>query len=512
MRLSGLASGMDTESIIKDMMNAARLPLDKIEKKQQTLEWKRDEYRAINTSLLSFRNQLTDLKLTKNYRVKSATSSDVSKIEVKANNLANVGSTSISNVSKLARAEVIEGSKLTKDGKTIDTSTPLFSQLNENASELKFTLETPGKTSTEFVVTKDMTMTDVVKLVNDSNIGVNMFYDSVTGKVSLSRAEAGVLDADGKTMIQEFDESTGEPKGNYKQQIQGTGTFLALIGIGKTTDGATELIEPSKKAHNAVLTINGIETQRNSNTFTEDGITYTIKETFTGTVSTRISNDTEAVYENIKGFIDKYNELISSIQGKINEERNKNYEPLTDTEREELSEKQIEKWENLAKSGMLRNDTTLSNALSKMRLDISNTKVGDSTLYNTLAKIGITTTNNYLDGGKLVIDEQKLKEAIESDPVAVEKLFRGEDGVVQKLSDTVSDTMENIKLKAGSASSTNQTFTIGREMLSNEKRISSFQDRLEQLENRYWKQFTAMEKAIQRANEQSASLMQFFSN
>lgn len=135
-----------------------------------------------------------------------------------------------------------------------------------------------------------------------------------------------------------------------------------------------------------------------------------------------------------------------------------------------------------------------------------------SSAYNQLAKIGINTSANYLDGGKLVIDEAKLKAAIEADPNSVEQLFRGENGIVQKLTETVNSTMDKLKVKAGNSFSTNDNFTIGKELNNIAKRQESFEDRLEQLEKRYWAQFTAMEQAIQKANSQSANLMQFFSN
>ena len=147
-----------------------------------------------------------------------------------------------------------------------------------------------------------------------------------------------------------------------------------------------------------------------------------------------------------------------------------------------------------------------------MRLNFSDTAVkGNSSFYNTLSKIGITTTSDYMAGGKLEINEEKLKVAIEANPDSVEQLFRGDEGVVQKLYDTVTKTMDNIKLKAGNSNSTNQTFTIGREMDGVDDRISSLQNRLEQMENRYWKQFTAMETAIQKGNDQYSYLSSFFS-
>jgi flagellar hook-associated protein 2 len=133
-----------------------------------------------------------------------------------------------------------------------------------------------------------------------------------------------------------------------------------------------------------------------------------------------------------------------------------------------------------------------------------------------LSNIGISTTSNYREGGKLIIDEAKLKKAIEENPEGVEKLFTsngatsGEKGIITKLYDNLKTTMDKLNAKAGTSSSTSQQFTIGRNLSSIDSQIDRFEDRLTQVENRYWAQFTAMEKAIQRSNDQMNYLMQQF--
>ena len=191
------------------------------------------------------------------------------------------------------------------------------------------------------------------------------------------------------------------------------------------------------------LQLMDLKTHRTSNTFDINGVTFTLKKTFnereitneiTGVyknserdpnVTLAINNDSTAVYENIKKFIDSYNELISKIQGEVQEERFRGYAPLSDEQRESLSDKQQEQWEEKAKSGLLRGDSTLSSLLSSMRMDFYGTVESDdiNPIYNQLAKIGIKTTANYLEGGKLEINEAQLKKAIEADPESVERLF-----------------------------------------------------------------------------------------
>ena len=79
MRIGGLASGMDIDSIVADLMKAERMPLDKLKQKKQVLEWQRDDYRSMNTLLLDFRSELTQMKLSSKYRARTTTSTDETK-------------------------------------------------------------------------------------------------------------------------------------------------------------------------------------------------------------------------------------------------------------------------------------------------------------------------------------------------------------------------------------------------------------------------------------------------
>ncbi|WNS81321.1 flagellar filament capping protein FliD [Domibacillus sp. DTU_2020_1001157_1_SI_ALB_TIR_016] len=685
LRVGGMASGMDTESIIKDLMKAERIPLDKLKQKKQTLEWQRDDYRAMNTLLLDFRSELTNMRLTTKYRARTVTSSDDTKVTATASSAASQASYSVTQVDKLATAArqtvssigKVESTKtlesqeanftqdvalttqtetfatapstwqlgktnLTEtdfkltvdgtvyqlepgtadangdyslkdslgtqigtvnlasgvvkfdtptdlDGKTVTAeykksafawktggvgsqslvgtgtntvSLTLATGVNINTAEREaMTVKVNGKAYTlvdkaqadlldnevaissegilsfknniaatdtvsanyitnestkkyadfsiesaslnntslkeKFLIQSTDTLDQVIEMVNKSKAGVSMFYDSFTGGMSLTRTETGNFNSTGK-------------------EISVTGDFATkMLLLGGTETGG----------ENAKFVINGLATERSSNTFDMNGVNITLKKEFTsaeGAASLSISNDGNAVFENIKSFVDKYNELIGKISKKTSEERYRTYTPLTDEQRESLSEKQQEQWEEKAKSGLLRRDTILSGVLSSMRSNFSQPVSNSDTdpLFNQLASIGITTTKNYLEGGKLEISESKLKEAINNNPDAVEALFRGggeatsigEKGIIHRLYSTVNETMDKLKDRAGNSLSSNQQFTLGRQLTTVDDSITRFEGRLTQVEDRYWKQFTAMEKAIQNANTQSSYLMQQFSS
>jgi flagellar hook-associated protein 2 len=697
MRVGGLASGMDIDSIVADLMKAERIPLDKLKQEKQTLEWKRDQYREINTLLLDFRSELTQMKLTNNYRARTTTSSSEDKVTATASGAASQGSYNIEGVSQLASAATLKnGGKISTGTEKIDATQGIYSQkgkfaflpdatwkqgvvetksfslkedgqpisleakvsdanavsikvngkglevvtdeaklgegkvfLNTETGELKFneplkketvveadfvvdskteektvtdkleswqlargsiyaddfslnvtngdtktyvmkattnanefqlvnetdetdvlgtinaetgkiTFETEpelakdthlevnykqnytsfelgahtskGKTYENFIIQGNQSLNSVMNDINASKVGVTMFHDSFTDQVTLTRTEAGNFKG--------RDSSDDTGFGAADREIIVGGDFLtSMLRFGPNA------VETG--GENAVFKINGLETERNSNTFSMNGVTFTLKQTFNETfaadsnsnVGISINNDSNQVFENIKGFVEKYNELIDKIKDKTSETYYRDYGPLTEMQREQLSDKQQEQWEEKAKSGLLRRDSILTGALSQMRSDfygvVNNPDV--SPMFNQLTSIGIKTTANYLEGGKLEINEAELKKAIEEDPESVENLFRGsgdtygEKGIVQRLYDSVTLVKEKLDDKAGNAFSTNQSFSIGKELTSVDKSIDRFEDRMKQVEDRYWRQFTAMEKAIQRANQQSAYIMQQFS-
>lgn len=246
-------------------------------------------------------------------------------------------------------------------------------------------------------------------------------------------------------------------------------------------------------------------------------------ETTVAPVTLTSSTDTDSMVDKIKEFVETYNGIVETINSKLKEKYNRDYPPLTDEQKEDMSEDEIEKWEAKAKTGLLRNDSILTNGIYDMRRTFMDAVggLGDETI-NSLAEIGITTSSNTSDGGKLVIDENKLRAAIEKNSDQVASIFTKTGsvtkdsetgktvdtrGIAQRLRDGLTEFTTEIEKKAGKTSSTNQSFTIGKRMDEIEDSITRWLDKLENIESRYWRQFTAMEQAISNANSQ-ASLFQ----
>lgn len=502
MRIGGLASGMDIDQIVKDLMKVERMPLDKLKQKKQILEWQRDDYREMNKLLQELDTLIFDGVFKQStFLKKTVTSSDESVVTAVATNVAANQTVELKDITQLASAArwTSENSITKSGGGTVDPNAPLNTQFS-SPSSLQFEVIKPGSTTAETVDITIDPATDTLnslisKLNQNAKLGVSAFYDEFTQKLVITKNETGA--------------------GASIKVVSGA-NFLKELGFTSATDG-NELTGKTF-GQNAKFTINGLPTERTTNTFTINGMTYTLKNTTTGTVTISTATDTDAIFNTIKAFVDKYNEVIDKINAKLKEERYRNYPPLTDEQKEAMTEKQIELWEEKARSGMLRGDSILSSGLSKMRMDLY-TKVEGSNItigFSQLAEIGITTSSNYLDGGKLIIDETKLRQKIQENPDAIYRLFNNdstnysEKGIARRLRDTIKDTIGKIEQKAGKTIWTNQQFAIGRDLIQIDSQIDRFEDRLKEIEDRYWRQFTAMEKAIQRANEQSMYLMNAF--
>ncbi|GAE31553.1 flagellar filament capping protein FliD [Alkalihalobacillus hemicellulosilyticus] len=359
------------------------------------------------------------------------------------------------------------------------------------------TYDRNGEINDKFVVRGNQSLTSVFSQLNRSSAGVNGFYDQETGKVSVSRTQTG----------------------QFNPNAEGTEGFTGEMRF----DGAlfTELFkldsEQETAAQNARFTMNGLETSRQSNTFTVSGMTVTLKEEFTQEVTLNASTDTDRVMNTIKSFVDEYNELLDHMNGKLSENRNRDYRPLTDEQRAAMSEDEIEKWEERARSGLLSRDPALRSILDKMRMDMYTPVNGElETVFNQLTTIGITTTRDYLQGGKLEINEEKLRQAIEADAEGVFQLFAGgesdgpanEQGIARRIRNSVDNGITTLAERAGGFKGRMQPhqYTLGRNLNDLNDRISDFERRLTMVEDRYWRQFNAMEAAMARANQQAETL------
>lgn len=316
-----------------------------------------------------------------------------------------------------------------------------------------------------------------------------------------------------------------------------TGDDNKLFGTDKIElNSAGGALDEVTKGQNAVMYINGERVERNSNEFTVNGLSFELKETFNenyGTETTHdttkyetidVSRDTDKIFNGVVKFMDEYNKLVDKTWGLLKEDANyKDYPPLTDKQKESMSEKEVELWEKKSQEGLMRGDDNLEAIMDSMRQVLSYKPAGSK---YSLADMGITTGYDMEKGigGKLIFNDkngtgEKLRDMIAQEPEALEKLFTdSETGVLVQLNEVIKGATTGAKVGskyaklslvdlAGSSSSdtASKMYKEGREIDTN---LANLKIKYEAEYARYWKQFNAMEQMIQQMNQQSSWLTQ----
>ena len=723
-RITGLASGMDYESIIEKLMKASRTPLDKLEKSQTKVEWQREALLEINSKFLAFRTSALDMKLQGTYKSYTADSTDKGAVSAIATSDAQEGTYKVS-VSSLATRTSLVGMNMPQNikssaniktddlsnlsGKSFDityngeTKTISFDE-NEvigSATELedalkskienafganqidvsiklnKLTLSSATSLKMPVTVTSGASGVDALEFLHlddgastafdgtktlESFLGAAKFKDTDEMKISVNGKEftfnknetiSDVFSKLNKDADADITIKYSDVKGSMviNRDTYGAGRDIELAGDENGDafwsklklnyywyqdknwlDRFENLGGSYTTGDTAVFTITSPDgetaqdVESASNTFTYNGVSMTFLEADpTKNVSITVSKNVDEVYDKIKGFTDSYNDLLVTLN-KYYKEDTTGYDPLTDEERESLSDKQEEKWETMAKKGVLKRDSTLRDAISNMRSAVTSYVSGSS--ISSLFQIGISTSSydsvNTENNGKLVVDEDKLKNALKNDLEGVTNLFASvpkqiqsskladknlnldgkslnvtyggetktitlkgtydladsksrtefEDymkevftdafgegrvsvsvsgdkvlfnslktvdmtfnissegsadsskdalalfgikdgakydtsarGFATKIYDICTNTMNSIVDKAGASSTTVDSSTLGKQLERLQESIKKQKERLEMLEDRYYKQFTAMEEAISNMNSQSSSIM-----
>lgn len=507
MRISGLVSGIDTDTVVKSLVASRQLKADKMSQSLQLTQWKKDAYTDINNQLRVFREKYmsvlsSDSMLSKaSYAKYNVTNSDSAYVGITAVGSAANASHTMS-VQQLATAAGAESaSKLeygTNSSKTISSAqmkgkiSANFPQLTTSADENNHLQRISFSINGErFDFTSDDSLESIMTKVNSSGAGVTLSYSEATDKFSIN---ANVMGSSDDPKVKDFVEI---------KNINGN-----FFGDSSFTNIKADKYENGK---NAKFTLDGVEIVRDSNKFTIDNISYNLKKV-TGEnkeIDFSLERDLDATINKIKDFVNSYNDLMSSLTNTISEKKNKNYAPLTDAQRSAMEDKDIEKWEKLAKSGILRNDSDVMGLRDSLRSMFSDNING----LGALSSIGISTDNYFsatMDGGyagKIVIDETKLRQALTENPDKVismlssapsESDFKStqkEGGLVQRMT-SMFDEYSN-KMRETNFKTLNYAISDTTSRLTDEyKKIDSYQAQL-------YAKFSAMETALQNMQSQS---------
>lgn len=363
----------------------------------------------------------------------------------------------------------------------------------------------------DFTFTKDDSIQKVMNTVSASGAGVTLNYDNFNDKFTLTATQEGTLNAVDMANTADTDS-----------------LFLNHFKIDLSNGSASHTA-----AVDAQFEVNGVTTTRSSNTFDLNGTRVTLNETYGGAspIDVNISTNTTDVKDKIVKFVEKYNETLDYINEQISAKRYYDYDPLTKAQREELSDEEVELWDERAKSGLLKNDNALKSIVAQMRqaMTAEIDGVGIS-----LADMGIKS-ENYQSKGRLTIDETKLDAALKDRPNEVIELFTkdsttvytdfdnrstrtSESGLAERLNDIIQD---NIRITrddngqkgyllemAGSDDSEDINSTLAKKIAAMDSKANSLLEMLADKEEKYYKQFARMEEALAQMQNQASS---FFS-
>ena len=479
MRISGLNSGMDTEQIIKDIMTAQRIPVDRVFQQKVKAEWQRDAYRDVNTKLSRFRNFAFDMRLSSTLQKYTATSSRTDILSASATGRAQPGTydLEVTQLAKSARyvSDDVDLWKPVEPGESGDDGT--------TPPELKHTefsmQAADGKTMVEIKIGDKDTLADIAAKINSNKeLGISAFVhgESISFTTTATGAEAAIV---------------------------GDKAFNDIFGMEPAL-GENELREYGR-GQDAIVKINGLETTQSSNTFDVNGVTVNlldaVEEGDPVKVRIEVRQDVDAVVDKVKEFVNMYNELVDELNLATREKVYRDFPPLTDAQRADLSDKEIEIWEEKAKSGLLRSDSIVSSVLSEMRLALGAAVKDKDGNTMTLAQIGITTGSWY-EYGRLNINEDKLRSAIEENPDVVQNLFAqggdegSEPGISRRISSVLDSGMKRLENTAGKASISYDQSFLGERIRDYESRLSAMEERLLRYEQSQWAKFTAMERVL----------------
>ena len=535
MRVSGLNSGLDTDAIVQELVSAYSKKTEKYEKEQTKLGWKQEIWKGLNTKVNSLYKSVGDMRFSSAYSTKKTTSSDTTKATVSASG-ASVTGTQKLHIISTAQSGYLTGGVLNrvKPGKDKDgnddwkvRSDTKLTDLGYGGKETSFKLTTwdeskQKEVQTDIKVTADSSVNDVLKQLRDA--GLNASIDEDNGRIFLSSKTTGLhsnfqIEADGE-------------KDGSKELLSALGLDTGASGDKK----ATEI-----KGSDARIVLNGVEYTNSSNNFTINGLNIAVsgvtdvesdvldadgkidfsklRDDTAITLTTAV--DSQGIYDKVKDFLTNYNNIINEITKLYNADSAKDYEPLTDDEKDQMSDTEIEKWETKIKDSLLRRDNSLGTLMNAMTSAMSQGITINGKDYS-LSSFGIQTLG-YLNAVKneqnaYHIDgdeddentsdkEDKLMAAITSDP----------DTVVEYMKQLSTNLYKAIdKQMAGNDLRTRYSIYNDKELdkqyANYTKTIKEWEKKVSDKEEYYYKQFTAMEKALSKLQSQTSSLTGLLGN
>lgn len=572
--LSG--SGLDIESLVKMGMMNKQNQYDKMYQTQLKQTWVKEAYNTVYTDVKAFKESMSTFKMQSNMSAMQATSSNNDVVSVTANGAAAAMNHKITveqvasnaylmtaNGQKIGRANTSasaansaylkdvlfsgDATKTTVDGQTSYLVKNDTTGKNDTfkGSDVAISIEvqdSDDKSVThkvEFTYDQifgdNKTLNDLATAFSNSGANVQGGYDTVNESFSLYNKTSGSANKIGlkanndksaellnKLHLASYD-SQNNTLGTEATFVNGTMNVAATGTNAKATiDGKTYESDTNKlNVANVIYNFNGVSAKNADGTYQASTIS--------------VSQDTDKIVDNVKKFVETYNTLIDSLNTKYREEKNTDYKPLTKKQEGEMTESQIDKWNEKAKSGLLYHDNNIYSIISDMRESLY-TKVdavdtvltdanGNKYSYNSMSSIGITSSTNQ---GHITLDEEKLKKALTEDPDCVYQLFASDQdstyvagstnknqadtytsksdylntGIANRLYNAMTTNISNLESYAGTSKETDDESYLGKLITNMNTKMTSFQTLMKSYESKLYEKYDAMEVALSKLGAQ----------
>lgn len=575
--LSG--SGLDIESLVKMGMMNKQNQYDKMYQTQLKQTWVKEAYNTVYTDVKAFKESMSTFKMQSNMSAMQATSSNNDVVSVTANGAAAAMNHKITveQVASNAYLMTANGAKIERTNTSAANSAYLKDVLFEagytkstdadgqtsyavknsagkaethKGSEVAISIEVQDSDEkdsngnfvthkVEFtydqIFTDNKTLNDLATAFSNSGANVQGGYDTVNDSFSLYNKTSGSANQIGlqanndisKKLLNSLHLASYDAQNNTlgteasfetgKMNVAATGTNAKATIDGKTYESDTNKLNVA----NVIYNFNGVSAKNADGTYQASTIS--------------VSQDTDKIVDNVKKFVETYNTLIDSLNTKYREEKNTDYKPLTKKQEGEMTESQIDKWNEKAKSGLLYHDNNIYSIISDMReslytqVDAVDTVLtdakGNKYSYNSMSSIGITSSTNQ---GHITLDEEKLKKALTEDPDCVYQLFASDQdstyvagstnknqadtytsksdylntGIANRLYNAMTTNISNLESYAGTSKETDDESYLGKLITNMNTKMTSFQTLMKSYESKLYEKYDAMEVALSKLGAQ----------
>lgn len=537
MRVSGINSGLDTDAIVQELVSAYSQKTEKYTKEQTKLGWKQEIWKNLNTKVYSLYNSVGKMRYSSAYNTKKTTSSDSTKATVVARANAVNGAQKL-NVLSTAQSGYLTSGKLkarnevkstdadghevvryVETGAKITSDTKLSTLgFTEGEGTIHFsTKDKEGKAvEKDITLNADSKISDVIKQLQDA--GVNASFDEKNARIFVSSEETGV----------ERDFSITAAAGSKSEKL------LGMLGLDTQNDTYGEKATKIDGS-DATIVLSGIMYTSSSNNFSVNGLDITVngvtddinsllddqgnidlsKLSANNSIMINTSTDTQGLYDTIKDFLTEYNNIINEVTKLYNADSAGSYEPLTDDEKDKMSDTEIEKWETKIKDSLLRRDNSLSSVMNALMSSMSQGITINGKDYS-LSSFGIHTLgylnaaeneqNSYhIDGDEddenTSGNKDKLMAALVEDPDTVVEFMKQ---LSTNLYKAIDDQMQATSLRTRFKIYNDKE--LDTQYKNYTKTIKEWESKVSDKEDYYYKKFSQMETALSKLQSQTSSI------